>query len=91
MNPDKLMGYAGFCKGCGELTSAVMDIPGYEKETIRKMASFFMDGLEIRRVTLKEVSMKLRSCQCGKNGQTLLEKIKAKEFSRRPEINYAYR
>jgi hypothetical protein len=69
MKKNNMMGYAGYCKGCGQLTAAVMDIPGYEKETIIGLALSFMDGLEIRRATLDEIGMNLRSCQCGRNGQ----------------------
>jgi hypothetical protein len=77
MNPNKVRGYAGFCKGCGELTSAILDTPGHEDETIKKLTSSFMDGLEIRRATLKEISRKLRSCQCGRNGHSQPEKTDA--------------
>jgi hypothetical protein len=69
MKKNMLMGYAGFCKGCGELTAVVMDVPGCEHEAIIGLALYSMEGLEIRRMTFGEISSRLGSCQCGKHGQ----------------------
>ena len=69
ININECMSYAGFCKGCGALRAAVVDLPGYEKETAETVSSFITDGLEVKRVSSQEVSEKLRRCRCKVNNR----------------------
>lgn len=52
-------------KKCGCVVAAVVDMPGFEKETAKTVAEFIRDGLTIERIALVDFDKILPlGCKC---------------------------